>query len=86
LTSDILDIISEKKLRFVGSSGSSNTAKTKTVIICNHQYRRFIILFKTEVVNYVHYMKMTAFLTSLNVPGVEMIGKDLICTPDTKVL
>jgi hypothetical protein len=31
-------------------------------------------------------MKMTAFLTSLNVPGVEMIGKDLICTPVTKVL
>jgi gamma-glutamylcysteine synthetase len=65
LTSDILDIISEKKLRFVGSSGSSNTA--------------FMSIYE---VNYVHYMKMTAFLTSLNVPGVEMIGKDLICTPD----
>jgi hypothetical protein len=32
-TSDILEIISEKKLLFVGSSGSSNTA---TQYRCNH--------------------------------------------------
>jgi hypothetical protein len=36
----MLEIISEKKLRFVGSSGSSNTAKNPSIKNCLFYYRK----------------------------------------------
>jgi len=36
----MLEIISEKKLRFVGSSGSSNTAKNPSIKNCLFCYRK----------------------------------------------